>query len=171
MNTPLKTQRLYITQFTEKMAGSVHENSLDDDNRRFIPDEVFETVDAAHMAISTLMGFYSKNDSPLVYAVVLNDGRQIGHVQAAPIEQGWEIGYHIGGDYTGKGYATEAVQAFLLPIMERLGISEIFGICRADNTASIKVLEKCGFILDYNGEGNYNEQTHIIVNPQKVICI
>ena len=54
MNTPLKTQRLYITQFTEKMADSVCLNSLDDDNRRFIPDEVFETVDAAHMAISTI---------------------------------------------------------------------------------------------------------------------
>ena len=39
----LKTERLTITEFTPDMAQAVHENSLDEDNRRFVPDEVFET--------------------------------------------------------------------------------------------------------------------------------
>ena len=46
--------------------------------------------------------------------------------------------------------------------MERLGILQIFGICRADNVASIRVLEKCGFALEYIGEGNYHGDTHNI---------
>lgn len=145
MKLPLQTERLYITQLDESMAESVHLNSLDEDNRRFVPDEVFETVHEARNTISKLMGFYSRMDAPLVYAVFLHTGVQIGHVQAVPIEQGWEIGYHIGKDYTGRGYAAEAVSAFLIPIMEHLGISRIYGICRADNAASIKVLKKCGF--------------------------
>ena len=41
----LKTERLTITEFTPDMAQAVHENSLDEDNRRFVPDEVFETVE------------------------------------------------------------------------------------------------------------------------------
>ena len=155
MNTPIKAERLYITELSEEMAESIHINSLDDDNRRFLPDEVFETVDKARAAISTLKDFYTNNDSPLVYAVALNDGRQIGHVQAVPTPHGWEIGYHIGSTHTGNGYATEAVRAFLIPIMGRLGISRLYGSIHADNAASRRVLEKCGFTLEYQGDGTF----------------
>ena len=151
----IKTKRLYITEFNDSMAESTHLNSLDDDNRRYIPDEVFESVDEARKTLSTLISFYSQKNAPLVYAVILNDGRHIGHVQAVPIENGWEIGYHIAKPYTGYGYATEAVNAFLPPIMRHIGISKIYGICRADNPASRKVLEKCGFILEYEGVAPY----------------
>ena len=150
---PIKTKRLYITEFNENMAESVHVNSLDTDNRHFLPDEVFETVEDARETISTLMSFYTQENKPLVYPVILHDGQQIGHVQAVPIENGWEVGYHIAKPYTGNGYATEAVSAFLLPIMERLGIARIFAICNASNIASRKVLEKCGFSLIYEGVG------------------
>ena len=43
----IETERLTITEFTPDMAQAVHENSLDEDNRRFVPDEVFETVEEA----------------------------------------------------------------------------------------------------------------------------
>jgi len=34
----------------------------------------------------------------------------IGYVQAVPIGDEWEVGYHIASKYTGNGYATEAVR-------------------------------------------------------------
>ena len=51
----LKTDRLTITEFTPDMAQAVHENSLDEDNRRFVPDEGFETVEDAAETIDFLM--------------------------------------------------------------------------------------------------------------------
>ena len=155
MILPIKTGRLYIDEFREDMAESTHLNSLDEDNRRFVPEEVFETVEDARKTILALISFYSRDDSPLVYPIMLNDGRHIGYVQAVPLENGWEIGYHIAKRFTGHGYATEAVNAFLPSIMWRLGITQIFGICLADNAASRKVLEKCGFSLEYEGLGLY----------------
>ena len=140
------TERLVITEFDEGMAYDFHANSLDGDNREFVPDEVCETEAEALVKLRWLIGCYEKADSPLVYAVLLN-GAQIGHVQACPIHQGWEIGYHIAKAHTGRGYATEATMAFLPWAMRRLGIGEIYGICRADNPASRRVLEKCGFAL------------------------
>lgn len=137
------------------MAESVHLNSLDADNRRFVPDEVFETVAAAEKVLTALISFYDKAGMPKVYPILLNDGSQIGHVQAAPIRKGWEIGYHIGEVYTGQGYATEALRAFLPFILEQLNIHEIVGICHAKNIASCKVMEKCGFALEYEGLGFY----------------
>ncbi len=152
----IETDRLVITEFTPDMAEDVHKNSLDADNRRFVPDEVFETVADAAETIGFLMGVYTHGGGPLVYPVLLKDSTNIGYVQAIPLNDGtWEVGYHIGGDYTRHGYAAEAVRAFLPVIMAQLGITEITGICLADNAASVKVMERCGFTKLYEGPGPY----------------
>ena len=152
----IETERLIITQFTMVMAQAVHLQSLDEDNRRFVPDEVFETMEDAADTVGFLMGVYENGDGPLVYPVLLKDGTYIGYVQAVPFDDGtWEIGYHIGADYTKKGYATEAVKAFLPVILPKLGLSRIKGICLADNKASVKVMERCAFTKEFEGEGPY----------------
>ena len=152
----IETQRLIITGFTMDMAEAVHVNSLDEDNRRFVPDEVFETVEEAADTVGFLMGVYENGDGPLVYPVLLKEGTYIGYVQAVPFDGGtWEVGYHIGGNYTKQGYATEAVKAFLPVIMPKLGISRMTGICLADNKASVKVMERCGFVKEFEAIGPY----------------
>ena len=155
----IETDRLIITKFTMDMAQAVHLNSLDEDNRRFVPDEVFETVEEAAETVEFLMGVYENGDGPLVYPVLLKDGTYIGYVQAVPFDDGtWEVGYHIGADYTRQGYATEAVRAFLPVIMPKLGLDRIAGICLADNKGSVKVMERCGFVKEYEGHGPYQGQ-------------
>ena len=152
----IKTERLEITKFTLDMAEAVHLNSLDEDNRKFNPDEVFETLEDAKDTVEFLMSVYDNGDGPLVYPVVLLDGTNIGYVQAVPMDDGkWEIGYHIGKNYAGKGYATEAVKAFLPVIMEQLNITEMLGICVVENKASVKVMEKTGFVKEFEGMGSY----------------
>ena len=54
----IETKRLIISEFDMSMAESVHINSLDEDNRRFVPDEVFETVEDAKETVEFLMGCY-----------------------------------------------------------------------------------------------------------------
>ena len=159
----IETKRLTIAKFTMDMAEAVHKESLDEDNRRFVPDEVFETVEEAAETVEFLMGVYENGNGPLVYPVTLKDGTYIGYVQAVPFDDGtWEIGYHIGKNYTKQGYATEAVNAFLPVIMKKIGITEMTGICLAENLSSVKVMERCGFAKLYEGIGNYQgEQREI----------
>lgn len=160
----IETERLIITQFTMDMAEAVHLNSLDEDNRRFVPDEVFETVEEAAETVEFLMGVYRSGKGPLVYPVLLKDGVYIGYVQAVPFGDGtWEIGYHIGERFTKKGYATEAVRAFLPVILPKLGITQIAGICLAENKASSQVMARCGFVRDFEGIGPYQ-------GAQREIC-
>ena len=85
-----------------------------------------------------------------------------------PLGRGWEIGYHVGKCYTRKGYATEAVKMFLPIIMEQLGLDEMFGICHAGNVASRKVLEKCGFLLEFDGMGPYHGKTQHICRYKRI---
>ena len=156
----LETNRLIITNFTPDMAQAVHQNSLDEDTCRFLPDEAFETVEDAADTIDFLMSQYEGTDCPFVYPVLLKDKTNIGYVQAVPAEGGvWEVGYHIAKQFTGKGYATEAVTSFVPVIMKQLEIQKIYGICDAENVVSCKVLEKCGFDLEYQGTGVYQGKT------------
>jgi RimJ/RimL family protein N-acetyltransferase len=158
----IKTVRLIITEFDESMADCVHLNSLDEDNRTFVPDEVFETVQEAQDTVKFLVESYNGMNGPLVYPILLKSGENIGYVQAAPIDDEWEVRYHIASKYTRNGYASEALEAFIPFIMKRLSISHIWGICRGDNLASRKVLEKCSFNLIHNEIGNYKGQEHEI---------
>ena len=155
----IKTERLYITEFTLDMVEAVHRNSLDEDNRKFNPNEVFETIEDAQDTVAFLMSVYENGDGPLVYPILLTDGTNIGYVQAVPMDEGkWEVGYHIAKAYAGNGYATEAVKAFLPKIMKKLNIKEILGICVLENIASIKVLEKTGFTKEFEGMGIYQDE-------------
>ena len=151
----IATERLIITEFDLSMAESVHINSLDEDNRRFVPDEVFESVEDAEETLRFLMSVYVTDDGPLVYPVLLKNGTNIGYVQLIPITDGFEVGYHIAKPYTCNGYATEALKAFLEFIMPVKNIDKVYGVCLAENSASIKVLEKCSFEKTFEGIGEY----------------
>ena len=152
----IKTPRLTITTFSSDMAQAVYENSQDDDTRRFVPDEFYDSVEEAREAIEFLMARYDSADGPFIYPVLTKEGQNIGYVQLCKLEDGsWEIGYHIAKAFTGKGYATEAVNAFLPVMAQKLGIKEVYGICLAENAASVRVLEKCGFTQIYKGAGIY----------------
>ena len=155
----IETGRLIITEFDASMAEAVHLNSLDEDNRRFVPDEVFETIDKAAETIAFLMGCYQTGNGPLVYPVLKKDGTNIGYVQAVPLEDSiWEIGYHIAAAHTKQGFAAEAVKAFLPVIMEKLNLQAMLGVCVAENNASMKVMERCGFKKVFEGIGTYQGQ-------------
>ncbi len=57
-----------------------------------------------------------------------------------------ELGYWIGRPYWGGGQATAAAQATLAFGFEALGLGAIRAVCLEDNPASLRVLEKLGFI-------------------------
>ena len=159
-----ETERLVISEMTPDMAEAVHLNSLDADNRRFVPDEVFETLQDAQETVDFLISRYGGEEGPFVYAVLRKeDGKNIGYVQLTPIGNEWEIGYHIAKAYTRQGYAAEAVRAFLPVMMEKMGLQTVWGICLAENLASRRVMEKCGFVKHYEGPGTYQGEEKDII--------
>lgn len=64
-----------------------------------------------------------------------------------------EIFYLIGRKYWGKGYAKEASMALLHYGFNVMGVNEIVGLCKPENIASKKVLEKIGLKFRYLVEG------------------
>ena len=93
----IETERLIIREFTPDMAQDVHDNSLDEDNRKFVPDEVFETVEEAAETIAFLISQYGRTEGPLAYPVLIKStGTNIGYVQIVPLDDGvWEIRHRL----------------------------------------------------------------------------
>ena len=159
-----RSDRLTIKTMDTSMYYDVWRNSLDLDNKRFVPDEVFDTLEEASDVVNSIIEYYESEDGPYVYAVIRNEDKaNIGYVQLVKIEEGWEIGYHIAKRYTGNGYATEAVKLFLEYLKTNTKIDKVYGVALADNKASRKVLNKCGFELYFEGKNLYQGK------PRKII--
>ncbi len=168
MSVLISNERITITHLEKEMAHDIWINSLDEDNRRFVPDEVFETLEDATNVVNALIESYQSKDGPFVYAIIRNsDNANIGYVQLVKIDEGWEIGYHIAKLYTNNGYATEAVNLFLNYLKNNTNLTEIYGVALADNKASRRVLEKCGFKLIFEGQGLYQGSNRMIIKTIK----
>lgn len=79
-------------------------------------------------------------------------GEFAGTIGIAP-QRGWknhcaEIGYWLGEPYWGKGIATEALNAMTGYAFEVCQFRKLFAPVMGPNKASMKVLEKCDFILE-----------------------
>jgi ribosomal-protein-alanine N-acetyltransferase len=62
--------------------------------------------------------------------------------------QSAELGYWLSEEHWGHGIATEAVQAVTAYAAERFGLCRLFAGVFATNAASIRVLEKAGYLLE-----------------------
>jgi ribosomal-protein-alanine N-acetyltransferase len=159
---------LLIAKMNQAMSKDVYRNSQDRNNRKFVPDEVFNSLEEASEVVNQIINCYDSEDGPFVYAVIRKkDDVNLGYVQLVKIEEGWEIGYHIAEIYTGNGYATEAVNLFLNYIKNNTNLKQIIGIALAANKASRRVLEKCGFELIYEGTGLYQGRKRKIIKTIK----
>lgn len=159
-----ENDELQIVKMNQAMAYDVYKNSQDDNNHKFVPDEVFDSLEEASEVINQIISSYDNEDGPFVYAVIRKkDSVNLGYVQLVKIEEGWEIGYHIAEIYTGNGYATEAVNLLLNYIKNNTSLKQIIGIALASNKASRRVLDKCGFELIYEGIGLYQGRKRKII--------
>lgn len=72
---------------------------------------------------------------------ILVDGNIIGSIGTYVMDGETQIGYGIGREYWGLGYASRALTSFL----EQVDTRPLYGRAASDNIRSIKMLEKAGF--------------------------
>lgn len=84
-------------------------------------------------------------DKNAKFGIWLND-MLIGRADLSPRVPGHlVIGYWLGGEYTGNGYATMACKALIQHGQDRLGATDIFAGVTKGNTASEALLGRLGF--------------------------
>ena len=101
-------------------------------------------------------GFISganKAGGEAVFLITLPDTTVIGACGIMTQESAPELGYWLGVEHWGKGYATEALHAVIDYAFTDLGHDALQAGARVTNPASRRVLEKCGF--QWTGVGLY----------------
>jgi RimJ/RimL family protein N-acetyltransferase len=95
----------------------------------------------------------NKSDGEAVFLITLRDKTVIGACGVTAQEQTPELGYWLGVEHWGKGYATEALHAVIDYAFTDLEHIALQAGARVTNPASRRVLEKCGF--QWTGVGLY----------------
>jgi RimJ/RimL family protein N-acetyltransferase len=93
----------------------------------------------------------ANNTNSLIMAIVV-DGSAVGsigiHRQVDIYRKSAELGYWLGEEYWGKGIASEAANAMVQYAFNHFDINRIYASVFERNKASMRVLEKCGFVCE-----------------------
>ena len=89
------------------------------------------------------------NDSALTWTVV-SDGAVAGNIGCWEDDGRRLVGYWIGREFWGRGLATQALEE----VMDAVDARPLQAYVAKSNVASIRVLEKCGFVKidEHDGE-------------------
>ncbi len=94
----------------------------------------------------------------LIFVITLKDsGEVIGNLSFKGSAEHChiEVGYIIGKKWKGNGYATEAVSRSVQWAFESISLRRAYAYCFSWNDASVRVLEKAGFIREGVLRENY----------------
>lgn len=81
----------------------------------------------------------------LAFHILDADGQVVGIVKAVVTGHRAQIGYVIHKPFWGRGLATAAVRHVVSIVETNPAIACVWATCAIDNSASARVLEKCGF--------------------------
>jgi RimJ/RimL family protein N-acetyltransferase len=89
--------------------------------------------------------------SPTVWAIEV-DGEAAGAIgielQSDVERVSAEIGYWLGEGAWGRGIATEALVAVTAEVFRQFDLTRLYAVPFADHTASVRVLEKAGYVRE-----------------------
>jgi RimJ/RimL family protein N-acetyltransferase len=150
----LKTPRLVIRQFTEDDVDNLFNLNSDPEVMRYLTggrptprEEIRDQVIPFHL------GVYGRLDRLGTWAAEsAATGEFLGWFHFRPGHgsddiTNIELGYRLRRSSWNKGYATEGSRALVSTGFTGLGVERVFALTMTVNTASRRVMEKCGLAL------------------------
>ncbi|HZS75690.1 MAG TPA: GNAT family protein [Ktedonobacteraceae bacterium] len=143
----IETERLILRQLTLEDAEDFFVCHSDPEAFRYSRHSEETSLQSATHTLNRLLKWY-QDRFMLCWAIVLKENQRfIGRIQMqewSDIHHSAEVGYRLGTQYWGKGYATEALGAVIAYLFEQTTINRIYASTWAENIASARVLEKAG---------------------------
>ena len=147
-----ETEHLKIRKFRREDALSLYRNHLEENVRKWIPNECYGSLEEAESAAVFFEDRVNKGILPYVLAVEWKENSEligdVGINEVAGKPEEVEIGYTVSQRYSGNGYATELLRAMTEFVSSTLGHHVLYGRVMRGNDASVRVLEKTGMFLN-----------------------
>jgi RimJ/RimL family protein N-acetyltransferase len=153
MQVFLQTERLTLRRFTEDDVDNLVDLDGDPDVMHFLnggrptPPEVIRNE-----TLPRFLEYYERSAGYGIWAAIeKSSGDFLGWFALRPEADGIpdqaELGYRLRKSAWGKGYGTEGSRALIHKGFTELGVQRVFAETMAVNTASRRVMEKCGMTL------------------------
>jgi [ribosomal protein S5]-alanine N-acetyltransferase len=140
-----KDNLLRLVKYSEKHIEGliIHLNNVNISKWLFLPADPYTKEDAKKW-----LQFCKESDEKkdnYMFAIEVDDVLAGGIGLHKKMEHCFDVGYWIAEEHWGKGYATEALNTITNLALNELKIDRIQAYVFEGNTASEKVLEKCGY--------------------------
>jgi ribosomal-protein-alanine N-acetyltransferase len=149
MDVFFETERVLMRKLEPEDAARLYENHAEAKVKKWFPNESYADIDEAKDAIRFFNDCVEKNHLPFVLAVQLKEtGELIGDTGVSEVDgepNSVEIGYQICEKHSGKGLATEVLNAMTAFSFARFSATISYGRVVHGNAASARVLEKAGY--------------------------
>lgn len=150
----IETERLIVRTLSEEDSAALYRIKSDPQVKEFCPDLLDVNVNESDTVsyIRKFIGYEEDGDirSWRCYAIELKEtGEVVGCITYSVNEMLHEpeMGWMMIGEYTKKGYASEAAGAFSDHFCLTCGIDYLIVVMDTDNPASYRTAEKSGFKL------------------------
>ena len=141
------------------MVGDIYEMRSDDETLKFVPEQRLSDLKAAEDEFNKFLFANSTGVSFTHFITDKFNGKTIGLITIVAPELAsrlykmekyeWMIEYLLNKNYCGHGLMTSFLKIFVSNMNEQ-GIKTIGAVCFRNNLASIRVLEKVGFVKKGN---------------------
>lgn len=145
----IETERLILRPLTTNDAKDVFEWVSDPVVNRFMPYGLYNNVEQVKEWINGI-----EEDKNHFGFELAETGKVIGSGDVGfDSENGaYGLGYNLNRAFWGQGFATEAAKAMIRWTYKTVGTSDFVACHAVQNPASGKVIQKCGFRFEKNGQ-------------------
>lgn len=145
----IETERLILRPLTTNDAKDVFEWVSDPVVNRFMPYGLYNNVEQVKEWINGI-----EEDKNHFGFELAETGKVIGSGDVGfDSENGaYGLGYNLNRAFWGQGFATEAAKAMIRWAYETVGARDFVACHAVQNPASGKVIQKCGFRFEKNGQ-------------------
>jgi [ribosomal protein S5]-alanine N-acetyltransferase len=154
----LETERLLLQQITPGDAAALFEMRSDKDIMKYIDRPLAQTVDDALALIQVITDALQKNEG-ITWGIYLKEGSPLlgtlGFWRILKEHYRAEIGYLLHPSLQGKGLMQEAVRKVLHHGFANMQLHSVEANVNPANAASIRLLEKTGFVREAHFRENY----------------
>ena len=149
----LKTERLRLTAFTREDMDAYFEILRDPEVQKYLGGGVPVFDKEPHISnwLRTINDRLLKKKTVFTWCIRDKESnRVIGRIDLGGFVKKTtaEISYHLSSDFWGREIATEAVERVTRFGLDELGLSRIQALVMVENQASIRVLEKNGYLRE-----------------------
>lgn len=142
------TERLYLRKLSLKDAETLFKYWSDPEVTKYLNITTFKDIEQAYSMIRLLNSLYNNKDGIRWAIATKKDNIVIGtcgYNNWIRKSSRGEIGYELGKEYWGNGYATEAIKEIIKYGFKSMNLNRIEAFTVPEATSSINLLKKLGF--------------------------